>query len=764
MRSKTNNGVIFAKGRVGPALVALFVLGAAVAFAQSAEQTEGDVMMAPPMNQTMSTPMNQIMSPALNQAMADESVSAEENMETEAPPVEEASAVELHGDEVSFDMQENKMIADGNVSIKKSNVTLFCDHLEFYRETKVAVAEGNVVLLRDSGRMEGQKMKFNFDTMKGEFQEATYYSEPFFGSGESLEKVGENHIRIIKGRMTTCDLDKPHYHFGAKKVDVYPGDKAVGRNVRLVVGKIPIMFIPKFTQDLSAREPAVQYTPGYSKDWGAFLLTAWRYRVNEYLRGAIHLDYRHKKDLAWGIDADYKTKGYGSGVIRTYYMNERSVNADTFFDERTPPTTEKERFKIEWRHKWDIDPSTQAIGQYYKLSDSTILKDYFEREYEEDANPASYFLLTKGIPSGTLSFRTDVRVNRFEDKVERLPEIIYDMPSHEIFNTGLFFSNKSTYSNLVHKTPAPSEIRQQTMRFDNANEVSYPFKLSIFEIRPYVGGEQTYYSKTKDRTKYDIIRGIFRTGADVNTKFYRVFDVKTDRWGLDINRLRHIITPSVAYFYQNEPTVPSSLLDQFDSIDNRTRQHKITLSLENKLQTKRENKSVDLVRLITSSDFLLKEDAGKGGFNNVKTDLEITPYNWLRLLFEADYDTVNDHLSTANVDFYLRDPKGKWYFNLSKRLNYEVDDLLTTETGYRINQKWKFRVYQRFTLDSGTLKEQEYTLTRDLHAWLMNISFNETRGEGSEIWLVFTLKAFPDLGFDFGTSFNKRKAGTQSGE
>ncbi|PIR49599.1 hypothetical protein COU79_04015, partial [Candidatus Peregrinibacteria bacterium CG10_big_fil_rev_8_21_14_0_10_54_7] len=67
MRSKTNNGVIFAKGRVGPALVALFVLGAAVAFAQSAEQTEGDVMMAPPMNQTMSTPMNQIMSPALNQ-------------------------------------------------------------------------------------------------------------------------------------------------------------------------------------------------------------------------------------------------------------------------------------------------------------------------------------------------------------------------------------------------------------------------------------------------------------------------------------------------------------------------------------------------------------------------------------------------------------------------------------------------------------------------------------------------------------------------
>ena len=46
----------------------------------------------------------------------------------------------------------------------------------------------------------------------------------------------------------------------------------------------------------------------------------------------------------------------------------------------------------------------------------------------------------------------------------------------------------------------------------------------------------------------------------------------------------------------------------------------------------------------------------------------------------------------------------------------------------------------------------------------MDINFNEKRKFGNEIWVVFTLKAFPDMMIDFGTSFNKRKAGSQSSE
>ena len=44
----------------------------------------------------------------------------------------------------------------------------------------------------------------------------------------------------------------------------------------------------------------------------------------------------------------------------------------------------------------------------------------------------------------------------------------------------------------------------------------------------------------------------------------------------------------------------------------------------------------------------------------------------------------------------------------------------------------------------------------------MDICFNETREKGSELLFVFTLKAFPDMAIEGGSSFNKRKSGSQN--
>ena len=79
-----------------------------------------------------------------------------------------------------------------------------------------------------------------------------------------------------------------------------------------------------------------------------------------------------------------------------------------------------------------------------------------------------------------------------------------------------------------------------------------------------------------------------------------------------------------------------------------------------------------------------------------------------------------------------------------------------------INHKWKFKIYERIDTEHGILKEQNYVISRDLHEWEVDLSFNETRTEGDEILLIFRLKAFPEIGIEGGTSFNKRKAGAQT--
>lgn len=680
----------------------------------------------------------------------------------EAKPAPGAS-VELNGDVVEYSVDGNKITASGNVVILYKDVTLTCDRVEFSRETSTAHAEGNVHLKKGVDEISGEKMAFNFETMNGDFEPAGIVANPYYGEGEKVSKVSENHIVMQNGYLTTCDHDRPHFRLVSRKIDVYPNDKLIARHVRMKIGKVPILYIPRFTQDLTGKRPIVTLTPGYDKQWGMFLLSAWRYQFNEQVKGTFHLDAREKKDIAWGWDTRYQTPAAGEGVIKTYYMNERSITSKHFYQERPSPTIERERFKVEWRHKWDIDEKTNAIWQYYKLSDSTLLKDYFNREYDKDASPDTFFLLTHVLPAGTFNFRTDARVNRFESAVERLPEARYDLSNQPIGETGLYFKNVTTYSNLTKKDASPSEVRFETMRLDADNELSYPLKIGFIEMRPFVGGEHTYYSKTKDPDEYNSIRGIFRTGASLSTKFYRVFDMEVEKWGLDVHRLRHIITPAVSYTYDHGPTLPSDQLDSFDGIDTKDLSHTINFSFENKLQTKRGGNVVELLRAVIGTDFRLKEHPTTGGFDQISTDIDFRPKDWITFYFDSIYDTRKDYLTTANFDLFINGGK-KWSANIGKRWNREVDDQITTDWTWKFNPKWAVKMYNRFDLKNGIHKEQQYTVTRDLHDWTMDINFNETRREGSEIWIVFTLKAFPDMMLDFGTSFNKRKAGSQSSE
>ena len=63
-------------------------------------------------------------------------------------------------------------------------------------------------------------------------------------------------------------------------------------------------------------------------------------------------------------------------------------------------------------------------------------------------------------------------------------------------------------------------------------------------------------------------------------------------------------------------------LDYYDAIDTLDRVHKATLSLENKFQTKREGKSVDLVRFILSTEYAFSQDYDlPRDFNNLKAEI-----------------------------------------------------------------------------------------------------------------------------------------------
>ncbi|MFH0858860.1 MAG: LPS assembly protein LptD, partial [Candidatus Omnitrophota bacterium] len=625
----------------------------------------------------------------------------------------------------------------------------------------------------------GSKMSYNFNTKTGNITDAIFYSDPYFGKTKIMERVSEEELVGKEGYVTSCSYDQPHYRIRSKKINVFPGDKIQTRSDIFYLNRIPLLYLSRYNHSLKDPLLHVQISPGKSKKWGAYVLSAWRYNITDDVTGRIYLDYRARMGIAYGFGANYKTKELGRGDLKYYYTQERPGG----FEEDQPG--EFQRYFVRWRHKWSIDDMTTLTSEYFKIVDSkrilmgteyNVLKDYFPREYELDSTPLSYTTLHRNFNQSSLDVILQKRVNRWYSQLEKLPEASYSLPSLQIGESPFYFSDATTSGLYNYKFAVPSDSWNDVSLFrtDTTNKFSMPLKVSFITVTPNVGVRNTFYdSSLSGGSMFSHPRTVFLSGADASTKFYRLFNVKSDFLGMDINDLRHVITPTVGYNYAHEPTEPASKLKQIDGVDGiSSSSNAATLELSNKLQTKRKGMRVDLADFRVTSTYTFNPEKSPGthgsSLSDILFDLELKPYSWLNINSDATYDHYSDYVSSANYDFgfNLAPERG---ISFGHRYQRKGSNQLTFGLDWKLNPKWKLRMYERYEIqNSGSyykkngFREQEYVLSRDLHCWIMEINYNVRRGEGASIWFIFRLKAFPEVEFNYNKSYNAPKAGSQS--
>jgi len=661
---------------------------------------------------------------------------------------QEETPVIVNGDKVEFFSELEKVVAEGNVVVEYGETTLTCDKIVVFTATKDGFAEGNVVLTDKTGTVQGERLEYNFQSQKGKITGADIDAAPYFCLSPQAEKLPEKFI-LHDADITTCNLDQPHYHIHASKVTIYPQDRIVARGVQFVVGEsLPVIYLPFFVQDLKERRHGFSFQPGQSKEWGTYLLSAYRFYLSEELRGLLRFDYRENKGFAYGVDLEKFAGEFGMASLRYYGISE-----DLHGRGETEPIYKKdERYKIEYRHKWDIDPATQFVTEISDYSDENFLRDYFYRQHEIDPTPRSYMLLSHSYPNATASVLFEKRFNQFFTTTEKIPELKLETRKFELSDSDFYYENASSITGFTNRTRL-SDADEDTVRADTFNQISYPFKLAFFHIEPSVGTRYSYYSKDMNGSE-DLFRGIFYSGCSLLTKFYKVFDdVHFNKFGLEINKLRHIITPSLDYQFINEPTLPIERLTAFDSLDTISKLNQVTLSLENKLQTKRDDQSVDFLRFLLSSPYDFQLEGHGGRFGDISADLEMLPNSWLKFGADAAFDPRRKSFRNANfaVTYPFQDKKGSITTEYRYSAGGDDSELFIFVLERLLNPKWKFRSYHRmqFTATDGIIEEQEYSLVRDLHCWEIEFIANAKKDQGTSFYIAFRNKTFPDLGFDF---------------
>lgn len=687
---------------------------------------------------------------------------------SDSESTQEKQPIVINADKIEYSKEKNVVTLEGNVKLIKENSVLTCDKATVNTVTNDAHAEGHVILEDGQGVIKASSCDYNFKTKTGQAFDATMAYLPYFGAGKIVRKVSENEIEIKNGYFTTCDKDHPHYRIQSRLLKLFPNDKVTAKAMTMRVANTPILYMPKFTQNLKDDRMHVEVSPGKHKDWGLFLLTAWRYDLLPGSGGRVHLDYRERKDFAWGVDNYYDTKKAGKGYLKTYYMNERTIGRKHLYSypRILKATNDTQRYRIQWRHKWDIDKNTYWLAEYHKITDPTFIKDYFFREYEKASQPASYMLFNHAFPDSmsTFSILTQKRTNRIFSEIEKLPEIKFDTANTKILDTPLYFSNNAVYDSLNSKVatlPGNNwESDESNERFDNVSTVSLPFKLAFLDLSPFVKTRETFYKRIAGRDA-GIFREAWDGGIDITTRFYRIFDAHTDIFGMEFDQLRHIISPNINYGYAHPPTVSSSKLLQFDGIDSIGESNQIGFSMENKLQTKRRNKTVDFLRFITGSNYSFNIEGRKRNWSDsINFDLEMLPYDWLRFESDATYNHEKDYFSFANFDAQA---SGKG-LSVGGGYRYErkSSSQLTGEITCNLIKGWSFKVYERLQFKGNSLlKEQTYSLSKELHCWILDVNYNVVRERGETIWFALRLKAFPEMSLDYNQNYHDPKPMSQ---
>jgi hypothetical protein len=364
------------------------------------------------------------------------------------------------------------------------------------------------------------------------------------------------------------------------------------------------------------------------------------------------------------------------------------------------------------------------------------------------------------------------RTTSFFTQLEKLPQMSYSLPSVQLGSTPFYFDSGSTFANFrkVNGIPDPGTAEVNMVRFDTLDQMSLPFKLGFLHLAPFAAERLTAYDAGVDSSRISP-RTVFYTGAEASTKFYRIFDVKSKFMGFDVDGLRHVVTPSVRYTYNPPPSILSARLKQIDGIDGIAANNSLTFELSNKLQTRRDSQTIDFADFRVDSGYVfsnrepLTDNRNNGHLSDILFDLTLAPYSWLRFDTEATYKTQGDYFSQVypTVALTIGPERGVAFGH-----NYQFKEgkEMAFSGWWRANPKWKLSVYERYEFqDTASVRkgiaDQQYTISRDLHCWSLDLTFGHNRTEGTTVWVIMRLKAFPAVEFNFNQSFSTSQSGSQ---
>lgn len=361
--------------------------------------------------------------------------------------------VDITGLETQFDPDTGIASAVGEVHIKYGGVEITAGRAQYNSNTKDVIAHEDVTVIKEGQVYRGENITYNFETQELKANNLRSGLPPLLyqtadlkaNLGDKDEETGQ--IHRIDGKQTyftTHDSNNPNYHLTSKSLSIYPGDRVVMHNVKFYAGKTPVFWLPMYVQPLD-NEQGYFFRPGYSSEWGAFLLNQYGVMYGDHTLAKYMLDLRSKRGVGGGVDLKSLRfrDNNNFGNLLLYYAYDTHPETGFGHQNRRDSAPSKDRYRIGLQHRIYIPGPSESTWyldfDITKLSDEFMLQDYYLGEFRGNPKPDNNVKLVKRDDNFTATLWSRFQLNNFYHTDERLPELAFDFTRQPLWKTGVYY-------------------------------------------------------------------------------------------------------------------------------------------------------------------------------------------------------------------------------------------------------------------------------------------------------------------------------------
>ena len=516
----------------------------------------------------------------------------------------------------------------GHVHIVYEDMRVTADEASFDAASEDVIARGHVVLDDPMSHLTAEEIHYNLRTQKGWFSNGVGYvhakgpprprvlktQNPFYISGETVDRLNEHTYIVNHGTMTSCDCAKTGWQLSVGKARVTPGEKVVAHDAVFRFLGVPIFYFP-IVADSLAKEPRQTgfLLPhiGNSSQKGYILGDGFFWAINPSADLMVGVEDYSKR--GWAERAEFRAKPSANAdfTVDFFHINDNYLNVTL---QQVPGTNTY--VKVPLRAPGE---SIRAFGKDDDIGDgfrAVVTVDYvntmaFRLTWSPNYTEA---VSSEAVQSGFITKNWDaysfnVYAERYQDFLSTLPTpsvdgaigptpnvIIRHLPSvqfagedRQIGNSPFYFSF-ATSADLVGRTQQGTlqtlMIPLLSDRLDfHPQLLLRPKEFWHFRFIPTMGFRASHYGASLEGKHTPVNRLLGELGFDLRPPSLEKVFANSYRG----YRIKHVIEPDIQYQLVRESSADSILdIVRFDAMDIFTQTNNVEYSLTNSILARKD--------------------------------------------------------------------------------------------------------------------------------------------------------------------------------